>query len=589
MRIKPRIFLLWLILMQNLALLSQSCPAQPSLVVRTGWDYATNSYFSQGSLDPYWTVVQDEDPLSIEPRPSFHNTSVAFPGYLNSGVITNVVNNWCCQSYTNTCTGIPNTPCTANPYFYPPGYAPPGSYPDMARVFNFTFCINPGTNLSALQLNFAFLADDYAKVCFNGNYIGYGIASVINNYSVNNFFQIGINIISVQLYNLGWTKTYFYVDGTLTSSTPGAFPFAKPSCCGPSRVVCGQKFFDANNNGIKDAGETTIPAWTINLKDNLNNIVATTQTDISGNYFFNFLPLNNYVVEEVSQWPFYQTYPGSLYNINFNTSQIITGRDFGNAQGPCCCPTPVINLPGLSCMGLVTLSASACPQPLAHYIWDFGDGANVIGLGPTVTHNYVSPGTYLVTLTVEAPNQPAGNTVTQYITVNSCEPPSCTNCIGSFAPDPGDYMVSTWVREDISPQPLTYANARLNIDFTGDPTVYSFATNSVKNKIIEGWQKIEEPFTIPPNATYLNMKLVNTVSLGGPDAFFDDIRIYPKDGQMKTYVYDPVTLRLTAMLDENNYATLYEYDEEGKLIRVKKETEKGIMTTQENRENLKKK
>jgi hypothetical protein len=40
-----------------------------------------------------------------------------------------------------------------------------------------------------------------------------------------------------------------------------------------------------------------------------------------------------------------------------------------------------------------------------------------------------------------------------------------------------------------------------------------------------------------------------------------------------------------AELDERNYAKLYEYDEEGKLIRVKKETEKGIMTIQENREN----
>jgi hypothetical protein len=46
-----------------------------------------------------------------------------------------------------------------------------------------------------------------------------------------------------------------------------------------------------------------------------------------------------------------------------------------------------------------------------------------------------------------------------------------------------------------------------------------------------------------------------------------------------------MTLRLMAELDERNYAKLYEYDEEGKLIRVKKETEKGVMTIQENREN----
>jgi hypothetical protein len=52
---------------------------------------------------------------------------------------------------------------------------------------------------------------------------------------------------------------------------------------------------------------------------------------------------------------------------------------------------------------------------------------------------------------------------------------------------------------------------------------------------------------------------------------------------MKSYVYNSIDLRYMAELDENNYATFYEYDEDGALIRVKKETERGIMTIQENR------
>jgi hypothetical protein len=40
-----------------------------------------------------------------------------------------------------------------------------------------------------------------------------------------------------------------------------------------------------------------------------------------------------------------------------------------------------------------------------------------------------------------------------------------------------------------------------------------------------------------------------------------------------------------AELDENNYATFYEYDLEGGLVRVKKETEKGVYTIQETRSN----
>ena len=63
----------------------------------------------------------------------------------------------------------------------------------------------------------------------------------------------------------------------------------------------------------------------------------------------------------------------------------------------------------------------------------------------------------------------------------------------------------------------------------------------------------------------------------------------PKNSSFVTYVYDPLTLRLVAELDEHNYATIYEYDEEGALIRVKKETERGVQTIQESRNNMRRK
>ena len=52
---------------------------------------------------------------------------------------------------------------------------------------------------------------------------------------------------------------------------------------------------------------------------------------------------------------------------------------------------------------------------------------------------------------------------------------------------------------------------------------------------------------------------------------------------MKSFVYDQKTQRLMAELDENNYSTFYEYDLEGGLIRIKKETERGVFTIQETR------
>ena len=68
--------------------------------------------------------------------------------------------------------------------------------------------------------------------------------------------------------------------------------------------------------------------------------------------------------------------------------------------------------------------------------------------------------------------------------------------------------------------------------------------------------------------------------------YFDDLRIQPFNSSQKAYVYDPVSLKLMAELDENNYATFYEYDDDGTLIRVKKETERGVQTIKETRSAL---
>jgi hypothetical protein len=67
--------------------------------------------------------------------------------------------------------------------------------------------------------------------------------------------------------------------------------------------------------------------------------------------------------------------------------------------------------------------------------------------------------------------------------------------------------------------------------------------------------------------------------------YIDDIRIIPFQSVATTYVYDPVTLWLKAELDNNHYATFYNYDGEGNMTQVKKETVKGIVTIKANRTN----
>jgi len=67
----------------------------------------------------------------------------------------------------------------------------------------------------------------------------------------------------------------------------------------------------------------------------------------------------------------------------------------------------------------------------------------------------------------------------------------------------------------------------------------------------------------------------------------DDVRIQPFNSEMVSYVIDPVSLRLWATLDSRNFATFYQYDEEGSLVRIIQETERGKVTVQENRAGIK--
>ena len=71
--------------------------------------------------------------------------------------------------------------------------------------------------------------------------------------------------------------------------------------------------------------------------------------------------------------------------------------------------------------------------------------------------------------------------------------------------------------------------------------------------------------------------------------YFDDVRIHPFNATMVTSVYDPTTLRKWADLDDYNFATFYEYDEQGMMVRVKQETYEGIKTISEVRGSIVKK
>lgn len=143
-----------------------------------------------------------------------------------------------------------------------------------------------------------------------------------------------------------------------------------------------------------------------------------------------------------------------------------------------------------------------------------------------------------------------------------------------------DYIFSAWVKRssgfDVSGLSLSVSNGTLTRN----------ASTPQRKAVVEKWILVE--FTIPASALsdlYAQNKLVE-IRLQGATTI-DDLRIFPASGNIKTYVYHPYTFNLMAELDENNMASLYEYDDQGRLVRIKKETDRGIITVKESRTNIK--
>lgn len=153
----------------------------------------------------------------------------------------------------------------------------------------------------------------------------------------------------------------------------------------------------------------------------------------------------------------------------------------------------------------------------------------------------------------------------------------CESCIPKFQPMNGNYVVTGWVKEKDAEAKTSYDQCFMKVIVGAAAPV----TVPVSGQIIDGWQRME--LTVPGNSA--GDFAIELTASTGKECYFDDIRVIPFEGSMISYVYDPVTMRQIAELDERNYAKIYEYDEEGKLIRIKKETERGIMTIQENKEN----
>ena len=232
------------------------------------------------------------------------------------------------------------------------------------------------------------------------------------------------------------------------------------------------------------------------------------------------------------------------------------------------------------------------PKGVETYVW-FVDGEAIPNSdSDAFTHVFNDAGTYKVQL--EAQTAALKYFREEEIIVEDCT----TRCLESVTFSRSKkYLLGAWVKkgscEDLRTtysSPNSYAVAEVEVFSTTTNQWSVLASFHPSGSSIDGWKKVEGIFTIP-NSMDAQGKLrvsLRGYCLNGDDkVYFDDLRIQPFDASMKTYVYDSGSLKLKAELDENNYATFYDYDQQGDLIRIKKETERGVKTLTEFRQNIK--
>lgn len=163
---------------------------------------------------------------------------------------------------------------------------------------------------------------------------------------------------------------------------------------------------------------------------------------------------------------------------------------------------------------------------------------------------------------------------------------------------PKKYRVSAWIKvkhEDDTKLPAYDYGAsygiKILLSYTTEEVTEVKVLSDIKpsGMMVEGWQQVNGIFTLEDDPSTVDVEenvFTDKISIQffkkeNETMYVDDIRVYPADGSLQTYVYDPITYRVEAVHDANNFATFYYYDEEGKLYLIKKETERGVKTIQE--------
>jgi hypothetical protein len=147
---------------------------------------------------------------------------------------------------------------------------------------------------------------------------------------------------------------------------------------------------------------------------------------------------------------------------------------------------------------------------------------------------------------------------------------------------PRPYVLSAWVTRDQEDVPTF-------VQPDGSPAIEVLPWEArclPGGPLVEGWQRISCEFLVDSDDAATSVRFIAGPGAENNATYFDDVRIFPADASLETYVYDTKDLSMTAALDENNFSTQFAYDDDGSLYLVRKETVRGLLTVDEYRSHF---
>ncbi|CAN5271436.1 hypothetical protein BH09BAC3_BH09BAC3_35200 [soil metagenome] len=261
--------------------------------------------------------------------------------------------------------------------------------------------------------------------------------------------------------------------------------------------------------------------------------------------------------------------------------------------------TPSSSFTGVTSVDVVAITHSSGPlQSTNRFIPNVGIVCTQVYSGNSnytviVLNDMPFTGVWTGSITVRTPQAPiVGSSIDGQVVHTGANSLKITNTTTFRQPlltlDNGKtYQISAWASIGnpslLTPQLGTNIGIDISIKNKGGTLLAQFPFQAA-GPLIEGWQQVKGTFVCPA------ADAVVEISFRRGDAtavWFDDLRLHPNNGNMKGFVYDLRDYRLTAVLDEENFASLFYYDAEGNLFLTKKETERGRKTISENITHMK--